>query len=97
MTPAAAYGTDWDSSDRTTATAQLDFVDREKFDTPSGWKLGMLSSEKVIGEKMISIRISRRDKSLPIKRPSQKERPVPLWDRALKSFMGWLTDDIIIS
>ena len=85
MTLAAAYVTDGVLSDRTTATVRQDCVDREKFDTPSGWKLGMLSFEKVSGERMRRISINRRDRSLPIKLPRKKERPASLLGKSLES------------
>lgn len=81
---------------RTSATVRQDFADREMFGTPSGWKLGMLSFEKVSGERMIRISINKWAKSLPIKLPHKSVRPVLLWDSPLERGMGGFTDNIII-
>lgn len=59
-----------------------------RMDTPvshSGWKLGILSSEKVIGERMIRIRINRRGRSLRINSAGMNERAGPLLDRSTES------------
>lgn len=66
---------------RMTATLQLAFVDRETFDTASGWKLGMFSFEQVSGERIRSIRINSWERFLAIKRPSRKDRRATIFCR----------------
>ena len=83
-TLATIGGTLEGATGRMTATLQLAFVDREKFDTASGWKLGMFSFEQVSGERISSIRINNRESSLAIKRPSREDRRATIFCRLLE-------------